>query len=123
MKILFSSVVALLVTVTAFSQDAPTSTPASAADVQALRQEVQSLTQTVKTLQQQVKDQQTVIDKAHLTTEEVPERPSILSVQLPVVEGDYSRRKLTSIVAITGTGLPSFMPGLKRHFSTASMAF
>ena len=36
------------------------STPATAADVQALRQEVQSLTQTVKTLQQQVKDQQTI---------------------------------------------------------------
>ena len=35
----------------------------------------------------------------------------------------YSSRKLTSMVAITGTGLPSFMPGLKRHFSTASMAF
>jgi len=35
----------------------------------------------------------------------------------------YSRRKFTSMVARTGTGLPSFMPGLKRHFSMASMAF
>ena len=35
----------------------------------------------------------------------------------------YSKRKFTSMVACTGTGLPSFMPGLKRHFSTASMAF
>ena len=47
------------------------STPASAADVQALRQEVHSLTQTVQTLQQQVKDQQTIIDKTHLTADEV----------------------------------------------------
>ncbi len=47
----------------------------------------------------------------------------ILSVQLIVIEGAYSSRKFTSMVAMTGTGLPSFMPGLKRHFSTASMAF
>jgi hypothetical protein len=35
----------------------------------------------------------------------------------------HSNRKLTSTDAITGTGLPSFIPGLNRHFETASMAF
>ncbi len=35
----------------------------------------------------------------------------------------YSRRKLTSICASTVTGLPSLVPGLKRHFFTASIAF
>src|SRR5713226_8248423 len=44
-------------------------TPASAADVEALRQQVQSLTETVKTLQQQVKDQQAALEKANLTGE------------------------------------------------------
>src|SRR6266568_7317916 len=42
------------------------STPASAADVESLRQQVQSLTETVKTLQQQVKDQQAALEKANL---------------------------------------------------------
>ena len=38
--------------------------------------------------------------------------------------GGFQRSlKLTSMVAITGTGLPSFMPGLNFHLSTASMAF
>ena len=36
----------------------------------------------------------------------------------------YSRRKLTSIVASTVTGVPSLiMPGVKRHCLTASIAF
>jgi hypothetical protein len=41
------------------------STPASAADVEALRQQVQSLTELVRTLQQQVKDQQAAIEKGN----------------------------------------------------------
>src|SRR5881227_1210317 len=45
------------------------STPAAAADVEALRQQVQSLTETVKALQQQVKDQQAALEKANLTGE------------------------------------------------------
>src|SRR6266487_3457339 len=51
------------------SSPAPTvsnATPATAADVEALRQQVQSLTETVKTLQQQVKDQQATLEKANL---------------------------------------------------------
>lgn len=44
-------------------------TSATAADVEALRQQVQSLTDTVKALQQQVKDQQAALEKANLTGE------------------------------------------------------
>src|SRR5438046_2990633 len=61
------------------SSPAPTvsnATPATAADVEALRQQVQSLTETVKTLQQQVKDQQAALQKANLTGESgLPQNP------------------------------------------------
>src|SRR6478672_4301754 len=51
-------------------------TPATTADVEALRQQVQSLTETVKTLQQQVKDQQAALEKANLTAESgLPQNP------------------------------------------------
>ena len=51
-------------------------TPATAADVDALRRQVQSLTETVKTLQQQVKDQQAAMEKANLTGESgLPQNP------------------------------------------------
>src|SRR5213082_2548000 len=51
-------------------------TPATAADVEALRQQVQSLTETVKALQQQVKDQQAAMEKANLTGESgLPQNP------------------------------------------------
>ena len=45
------------------SSPSSNSTPAAAADVEALRQEVQALTETVKALQQQVKDQQSAMEK------------------------------------------------------------
>src|ERR1700736_4316946 len=48
------------------AQDAPigsSATPATAADVEALRRQVQSLTETVKTLQQQLRDQQAAMEK------------------------------------------------------------
>src|SRR6266542_3905781 len=52
------------------------STPATAADVEALRQQVQSLTDTVKALQQQVEDQQAALEKANLTGESgLPQNP------------------------------------------------
>lgn len=61
------------------SSPAPTlssSTPATAADVETLRQQVQSLTETVKTLQQQVQDQQVALEKANLTGESgLPQNP------------------------------------------------
>src|SRR5437762_12905090 len=51
-------------------------TPATAADVEVLRQQVQSLTETVKALQQQVKDQQTALENANLTGESgLPQNP------------------------------------------------
>src|SRR6266513_3061217 len=63
----------------ASSSPAPTvsnATPATAADMEALRQQVQSLTETVKALQQQVKDQQTALEKANLTGESgLPQNP------------------------------------------------
>src|SRR6059058_393847 len=63
----------------ASSSPAPTvlnATPATTADVEALRQQVQSLTETVKALQQQVKDQQTALEKANLTGESgLPQNP------------------------------------------------
>src|SRR5262249_40179928 len=61
------------------SSPAPTvsnTTPATTADVEALRQQVQSLTETVKALQQQVKDQQAALQKANLTAESgLPRNP------------------------------------------------
>src|SRR6266481_7456495 len=67
------------VTSGASSSPAPTvsnSTPATAADVETLRQQVQSLTETVKVLQQQVKDQQAALEKANLTGESgLPQNP------------------------------------------------
>ncbi len=61
------------------SSPAPTAsnaTPATAADVDALRQQVQSLTETVNALQQQVKDQQAALEKANITGESgLPENP------------------------------------------------
>ena len=61
------------------SSPAPTvssTTPATTADVEGLRQQVQSLTETVKALQQQVKDQQAALEKANLTGESgLPENP------------------------------------------------
>src|SRR5213596_4079031 len=63
----------------ASSLPAPTvsnATPATAADVEALREQVQSLTETVKALQQQVKDQQAALEKANLTGESgLPQNP------------------------------------------------
>jgi hypothetical protein len=61
------------------SSPAPTvlnATPATTADVEALRQQVESLTETVKALQQQVKDQQAALEKANLTGESgLPQNP------------------------------------------------
>src|SRR6478736_9727893 len=51
-------------------------TPATTADVEALRQQVQSLTDTVKALQEQVKDQQAALEKANLTADSgLPQNP------------------------------------------------
>ncbi len=58
------------------AQTVSNTTPATAADVETLRQQVQSLTETVKALQQQVKDQQAALEKANLTGESgLPQNP------------------------------------------------
>src|SRR6516164_9983900 len=50
--------------------------PATAGDVEALRQQVQSLTETVKALQQQVKDQQAALEKVNIGGESgLPQNP------------------------------------------------
>src|SRR5262249_35034404 len=62
----------------ASSSPAPTAptvsnaTPATAADVEALREQVQSLTETVKALQQQLKDQAAAFEKAKIPAESGP---------------------------------------------------
>src|SRR5215469_9132528 len=58
------------------AQIVSSTSPATAGDVEALRQQVQSLTETVKALQQQVKDQQAALEKANLTGESgLPSNP------------------------------------------------
>ncbi|PZR76801.1 MAG: hypothetical protein DLM73_01195 [Chthoniobacterales bacterium] len=52
-----------------------TSTPASAAEFEALRQQVQSLTTLVQTLQQQMKDQQAATEKNNSTAPTLPQNP------------------------------------------------
>src|SRR5206468_10930327 len=78
----------------ASSSPAPTvsnTTPATAADVEALRQQVQSLTDTVKALQQQVKDQQAALEKANITGEsglpQNPEPSPIAAAETPPAPG------------------------------------
>ena len=51
------------------------SVPATAADVESLRQQIQALTATVQTLQQQVKDQQTALEKNGSVTPPLPDNP------------------------------------------------
>ena len=58
------------------------STPASAADIEALRKQVQSLTTLVQTLQQQVKDQQTAMEKNNSAAPSLPESPETQSADV-----------------------------------------
>ena len=55
----------------------------------------------------------------------VPSNTVLMAVQsFRKSEGkDYSKRKVTSIIAETSTGWPFFSPGRKRHCLTASTAF
>ena len=56
--------------------------PATAADVEALRQQVQSLTAMVQTLQQQVKDQQATMEKNNSTAPSLPSNPESQSAEV-----------------------------------------
>src|SRR5437762_1844266 len=112
------------------SSPAPTvsnTTPATTADVEALRQQVQSLTETVKALQQQVKDQQAALENANLAGESgLPQNPEPSPItgaeNSPAPAGSVSPRfptEDTSVVASTtapaaspGPGAsPSLLPG------------
>src|SRR5438874_2718555 len=99
-------------------------TPATAADVEALREQVQSLTETVKALQQQVKDQQAALEKANLTGESgLPQNPEPSPIagaeESPAPAGNAPPRfptEDTSVVAsatapaVSGTPAPGGFP-------------
>ncbi|HEU5247851.1 MAG TPA: hypothetical protein VFU09_12250 [Candidatus Udaeobacter sp.] len=106
----------------ASASPAPTvsnATPATAADVEALRQQVQSLTETVKALQQQVKDQQAALEKANLAGESgLPQNPEPSPLagteNSPAPAASVSPRfptEDTSVVASTSAPAASPSPG------------
>ncbi len=99
-------------------------TPATAADVEGLRQQVQSLTETVKALQQQVRDQQAALEKANLTGEsglpQNPEPSPIAAAENSPAPGGSAPPRFptedTSVVAsatapaVSGTPAPGTFP-------------
>src|SRR5438874_2203401 len=88
-KFFFKALMTILVVIASHHALAQTPTPtasATASDVAALRQQVEALTETVKALQQQVKDQQTLLEKANITGNQLPQSegtPSVASAPLP----------------------------------------
>jgi hypothetical protein len=64
-----------------FAQTPEASTPATSAEVQALREEVRSLKELVQTLQQQVKDQQPATEKTTANPPALPENPETQTAQ------------------------------------------
>lgn len=117
------------------SSPAPTvsnATPASTADVEALRQQVQSLTETVKTLQQQVKDQQAALERANLAGEPAapPQNPEpspiAAAVNSPVPAASVSPRfptEDTSVVATTTKTAAPARPGVNADGTALPGAF
>src|SRR6266436_5614107 len=106
----------------ASSSPAPTvsnATPATAADMEALREQVQSLTETVRALQQQVKDQQAALEKANLTGEsglpQNPEPSPIAGAENSPAPGASAPPRFptedTSVVTSTTAQPPSGGPG------------
>src|SRR5213592_2046443 len=118
----------------ASSLPAPTvsnATPATAADVEALREQVQSLTETVKALQQQVKDQQAALEKANLTGESgLPLNPEPSPIagaeESPAPAGNAPPRfptEDTSVVSSTTAPAASSVPGVSASPFPASGSF
>src|SRR5436305_6455489 len=118
----------------ASSLPAPTvsnATPATVADVEALREQVQSLTETVKALQQQVKDQQAALEKANLTGESgLPNNPE----SSPIAGAEESAAPAanaplrfpteeTSVVSSTTAPAASSVPGVSASPFPASGSF
>src|SRR5882757_2090422 len=141
-KIILLAVAVLPVTVVsaqqatsaASSSPAPTvsnTTPATAADVEALRQQVTSLIDTVKALQQQVKDQQAALQKANLTGEsglpQNPEPPPIAGAEeSPAPRGSAPPQfptEDTSVVSSTTAPAASSVPGAGAGPSPAAGTF
>jgi len=141
-KIILLAVAVLPVTVVsaqqatsaASSSPAPTvsnTTPATAADVEALRQQVTSLIDTVKALQQQVKDQQAALQKANLTGEsglpQNPEPPPIAGAEeSPAPRGSAPPQfptEDTSVVSSTTAPAASSVPGAGANPSPAAGTF
>src|SRR5438552_4327153 len=106
-------------------------TPASTADVEALRQQVQSLTETVKALQRQVKDQQTVLEKANLAGESaLPQNPEPSPIAATAnspapAAGAPSRfpTEDTSVVASTTAPAAPSGPGVNENGSALPGSF
>src|SRR5438874_7743494 len=118
----------------ASSLPAPTvsnATPATAADVEALREQVQSLTETVKALQQRVKDQQAALEKANLTGESgLPQNPEPSPIagteESPAPAGSAPPRfptEDTSVVSSTTAPAASSVPGVSASPFPASGSF
>ena len=118
----------------ASSSPAPTvsnATPATTADVEALRGQVQSLIETVKTLQQQVKDQQAALEKANITGEsglsQNPEPSPIAGAEeSPAPAGSAPPRfptEDTSVVSSTTAPAASSVPGVSGSPFPASGSF
>src|SRR5262250_1390616 len=99
------------------AQIVSTTSPATAGDVEALRQQVQSLTETVKVLQQQVKDQQAALEKANLTGESgLPENPEPSPIagaeQSPTPAGSAAPRFPTEDTSVvSSTTVPAVSAG------------
>ena len=118
----------------ASSSPAPTvsnATPATAADVEALRGQVQSLIETVKALQQQVKDQQAALEKANLTGESgLPQNPEPSPIagaeESPAPAGSAPPRfptEDTSVVSSTTAPAASSVTGVSASPFPASGSF
>src|SRR5205809_1675409 len=143
MKIIILVTLTILPAVVAFAQNAtpspsssPTpvvsnSTPATASDVEALRQQCQSVTETVKALQQQVKDQQAASEKANLTGESgLPQNPEPSPIagaeESPAPAGNAPPRfptEDTSVVSSTTAPAASSVPGVSASPFPASGSF
>jgi TolA-binding protein len=141
-KIIFVTL-AIFLLATVFAQEAPpaassslaptasNATPATAADVDALRQQVQSLTDTVKSLQQQVKDQQAALEKANLTGEsglpQNPEPSPIAAAENPPTPGASAPPRFptedTSVVSSRAAPTSSPLSGVNENAATLPGSF
>src|SRR6476646_5103146 len=103
-------------------------TPATTADVEALRQQVQSLTDTVKALQQQVKDQQAALEKANLTADSgLPQNPEPSPIsgaeESPAPSGTAAQKFPTEDSSVVSSAGSAPSPGPRAAGALTSEAF